>query len=146
LKRVEDNVMGELGYDALLGQLLSPEEADKVTLPWVADRYIVYEKPATSQFTLVARTRWSTAEAAGAFCEDYRTILKKRLPGAAAETHEAAGTQVQAADAAATPEVLLRTAGARQTVLLREGDECRWAEGVPEGQANVLEKWLADLP
>lgn len=146
LKRVEDNIMGELGYDALLGQLLTPEEADKVTLPWAADRYIVYEGPAPGQFTMVARTRWSTAEAAGAFCQDYRSILQKRWPGAAAETHGSVGDALTAAKADSTPEVLWQTSGGRQAVLLREGDECRWAEGVPEGQAGALEKWLAGLP
>ena len=146
LKLVEGNIMGELGYDALLGQLLTPEEADKVTLAWVADRYLVYEGPAPGQFTLIARTRWSTAEAAQALCEDYRTILKKRGPEAAVAAHEGAGAKEHTAQAGVTPEVLLHTSGARQTWLLREGDECRWVEGVPEGQADALEKWLADLP
>jgi hypothetical protein len=146
MRLVEDNIMGELGYDALLGQLLTPEEADRVTPPWVADRYLVYEGPATGQFTLLARTRWSTAEAAGVFCEDYRAILTKRWPEGAAATREATEAKSQAAEAAAAPEVLFRTSGARPTWLLREGDECRWVEGVPEQRADTVEKWLADLP
>jgi hypothetical protein len=146
LKRVESNIMGELGYDALIGQLLTPEEADKVTLPWVADRYLVYEGPAAGQFALVARTRWSTSQAASGFCDDYRAILEKRSPGAVAESHGAASPEAQTEHTGSSPEVLLRTAGARQTFLLREGNECRWAEGVPEQKAQAVEKWLADLP
>jgi hypothetical protein len=146
LKRVEGNIMGELGYNALLGQLLTPEEAGKVTLPWVADRYLVYEGPTPGQFTLIARTRWSTAEAASAFCEDYRTILEKRWPEAATGTHSGKGTKDQAAETATAPEVLFHNPGVRQTLLLREGDECRWVEGVPEGQADALDRWLANLP
>ena len=144
LKRVEDNIMGELGYDALLGQLLTPEEADKVTLTWVADRYLVYEGPASGQFTLIARTRWSNAEAADAFCEDYRTILGKRWHENAAESR--LGKEEQRAEAATPREVLFHTPGVRQTWLLREGDECRWVEGVPEQQADTVERWLAGLP
>ena len=146
LKLVEANIMGELGYDALLGQLLTPEEADKVTLSWVADRYLVYEGPTSGQFTLVARTRWSGAGAAQAFCEDYLTILKKRSPEGAAAPNEGASGKDHVAEASATPEVLLHASGTRQTWLLREGDECRWAEGVPGQQAQAVEKWLADLP
>ncbi len=145
LKRVDDNIMGELGYVALLGQLLTPEEADKVTLPWVADRYIVYEGPAPGQFALVARTRWSTAEAAGAFCDDYRSILEKRWPSDTASSRGESGAKNVAAETVTAPEVLRHTSGARQAWLLHEGDECRWVEGVPEGQADALEKWLADL-
>ena len=146
LMRVENNIMGELGYDALIGQLLTPEEADKVTLPWVADRYLVYEGPATGQFALVARTRWSTSEGASGFCDDYRSILEKRSPGAVSESHGAASPEARTEHSGSSSEVLLRTAGARQTFLLREGDECRWAEGVPGDKAEALEKWLADLP
>jgi hypothetical protein len=144
-KRVDSNVMGELGYDALLGQLLSQEEADKVTLPWVADRYLVYEGPELAHFTLVARARWSTPETASAFCDDYRTILEKRWPGAA-KSHGSARAETNTAKADSAPVVLLRSAGARQALLLREADECRWAEGIPEEQADALEKWLANLP
>ncbi len=146
LKRVDDNIMGELGYDALLGQLLTPEEADKVTPAWVADRYLVYEGPAAGQFTLIARTRWSTDEAARAFCDDYRTIMEKRWPEATEAAPKGTDAKDHAAENAATPQVLLRTSGSRQAWLLHEGDECRWAEGVPEGRADALEKWLAALP
>jgi len=146
LKRVEDNIMGELGYDALVGQLLSTEEADRVTLPWVADRYLIYEGPARGQFTLVARTRWSSAQAAGAFCDGYRTILEKRWLGAAGGAHRSTGADIQTEKPGSASEVVLRIAGARQAFLLRKGDECRWAEGVPEEQAEALERWLAALP
>ena len=107
---------------------------------------MVYEGPTPNQFPLVARTRWSTAEGASAFCVDYRTILEKRWPEADAAANKGANAKDQTAEAGATPEVLLRTSGARQTLLLREGDECRWAEGIPEQQADALAKWLADLP
>jgi hypothetical protein len=95
---------------------------------------------------LVARTRWSSAGAAGDFCEDYRTILKKRWPGVAGETDGTTSAESKADHAGSGPEVLLRTTGPRQAFLLHEGDECRWAEGVPHDKGGEIEKWLADLP
>ncbi|HUI43411.1 MAG TPA: hypothetical protein VL523_15715 [Terriglobia bacterium] len=140
LKRVEANVMGEIGYYALIGQLVSQEEAQKLSASWRADRYLVYEGPGPSQYTLVARTRWSSPEAAAAFCGDYRALLQKRWPESTTNAAPAAGAH------RAAPGILPRTSGARRAFLLRRGDECSWAEGVPEAQAPELQKWLAALP
>ncbi|HEY6291661.1 MAG TPA: hypothetical protein VI455_08895 [Terriglobia bacterium] len=142
LRRVEANTMGALGYYALLGQLISPEEAPKVSGSWVADRYLVYEGPAPGQFTLLVRTKWANEEAASSFCSDYRTILEKRSPEAVPDD---SGSAKAAAGTASAAEVLLQTSGPRRTILLRQGDECRWAEGVPADQADALAKWLASL-
>ena len=79
------NTMGELGYYALLGELISEDEAKSVATHWLADRYVLYERVAsgpssgdprqTRQYTLVSRTRWSNAEAALTFFRDYQSIL-----------------------------------------------------------------------
>jgi hypothetical protein len=147
LKQVESNFMGEIGYYALLGQLLSQDEAAKVTKPWVADRYEVYEGPQQGQFLLLARTRWENAGAASAFCSDYQSILGKRWPESAAQV--TAGTNAIAADGAeqdAKGPIFAATSGTRRTFLLRQGDECRWVENVPAAQADAVEKWLEALP
>jgi hypothetical protein len=144
LRLVEANVMGEIGYDALLGQLISEDEAKKVTGPWVADRYLVYDGSPRGQHVLIARTRWASPEASSAFCSDYRTLLAKRWPEPAREAPSPAGKSSGAANGA--PRALLQTAGARQTILLSEGDECRWAEGVPAAEAEAVAKWLESLP
>jgi hypothetical protein len=142
LRLVLANVMGEVGYYALLGQLISEEEAKKVTGAWVADRYLVYDGSPPSDHVLVARTRWASPEASNAFCSDYQTLLAKRWPGP--DKNASSGGSPGAANG--TPRVLLRTAGARQSFLLSEGDECRWAEGVPAAEADAVAKWLASLP
>jgi len=136
LRQVEDNIMGALGYYALIGQLLSRQEAQRVAEPWVADRYRVYEGPAPGQFTLLARTKWASVEAASNFCSDYRTILEKRLPGA---EEDQGGSNDRSAGGT---EILLQTSGPRRTVLLDRGDECRWAEGVTAAQYDEVVKWL----
>jgi hypothetical protein len=144
LRLVEANVMGEVGYYALLGQLISEDEAKKVTGAWVADRYLVYDGSTAGQHVLIARTRWASPEASSAFCSDYRTLLAKRWPEPDGEAPAPAGKSSGAASAA--PGVLLQTAGARQTILFSDGDECRWAEGVPAAEADAVSKWLESLP
>ena len=63
LKFLDENTMGELGYYSLLGQLISEDEAKTVGQSWLADRYLLYEYSGGNQYTLVARTRWTSPEA-----------------------------------------------------------------------------------
>ena len=142
LKRVEANVMGELGYYALVGQFISPEEAQKTTTAWVADRYLVYEGPSPGQFVLIARTRWTNAQAARNFCEDYRAVLGRKSPGMAQDADRASRAK---AGPGSGSEVLLQTAGPRRSILIAQENECRWAEGVPSEQADGIAKWLTLL-
>ena len=146
LRLVENNVMGEAGYYALLGQLISEEEAKGVTGDWVADRYLVYDATPAGQHVLIARTRWASPGASRAFCNDYRTLLVKRWPEPAMEPTTGPGGSSGDGTPSDTPRVLLRTAGPLQTLLFNEGDECRWAEGVPAAEADAVAKWLESLP
>lgn len=143
LRLAEKNVMGEIGYYALLGQLISEEEAKKVTGAWMADRYLVYDASSPGQHVLIARTRWTSPEASSAFCSDYRTLLAKRWPESASEAPEPTGGSSGAANGA--PRVIFQAAGAQRSLLFSEGDECRWAEGVPASQADAVTKWLESL-
>lgn len=146
LKQVEANFMGELGYYALLGQLLSQDEAAKTTKSWMADRYLVYEGPTAGQFTLIARTRWQNAETANAFCADYRSILEKRWPVEGASRSNAGDEAAAGSTKENSQNLIFSTLGSRRTFLLRQGNECRWAEGVPAAQADAVAKWIEALP
>lgn len=146
LKQVEANFMGELGYYALLGQLLSQDEAAKTTKSWMADRYLVYESPKTGKFTLIARTRWQNAEAADAFCSDYRSILEKRWPDEGASRRNAGVEAAAGPTKENSQNLIFSTLGSRRTFLLRQGNECRWAEDVPAAQADAVAKWIEALP
>ena len=145
LKQVEANSMGEMGYYALLGQLVSQAEAEKTGKSWAADRYAVYEGPQPGQLVLIARTRWQNAESANAFCSDYRTILEKRWPqpGGGAK---AGAEPAQEAGSRSLQGLIFSSPGPRRTFLLRQGNECRWAEGVPADNADTVAKWLESLP
>jgi hypothetical protein len=139
LSFLTDNTMGELGYYALLGQLISEEEAKAVAAGWRADRYLLYERAAAGasagiwrqpkQYTLVSRTRWASPDAALAFFRDYHSILARKYPELAP-------------DQRSTPDLFIATAANGQVILLRKGDECLWAEGVPTTQAGTMLDWL----
>jgi hypothetical protein len=132
--------MGELGYYALLGQLISEDEARSVAAGWRADRYLLYERAAAGlsagvpqqarQYTLVARTRWSTPESALAFFRDYHTILARKYPELSP-------------DHRSTTDIFVGTAANGQVILIRKGDECLWAEGIPTAQSDAVLSWLS---
>ncbi len=123
------NSLGELGYYGVLGQLLSEDEARAVGEEWLADRYVLYEQAGGNGYTLVARTRWTSADAAGAFFRDYHTILTHKYPQLST-------------DPRSTADVFIGSAANGVSLLLREGNECLWAEGVPAARAEALLAWL----
>jgi hypothetical protein len=125
MRVVAENVMGELGYYALLGQFISEQEAKSLGAGWIADRYIVFEGPARNQYSLVARTLWSSPETARAFFRDYRSILGKKYP-------ELAPDQRSEAD------LFVGKFASGNVILLRREGECLWAEGVPTAQTDAL--------
>ena len=129
LKLLAENTAGELGYYSLLGQLISEDEARTVATGWLADRFILYEGSNPDQFTLVARTRWASAETALAFFRDYHTIMSKKYPELTA-------------DKRSSTDLFVGTAANGQVVLLRKGDECLWTEGIPAVQTDAILNWL----
>ena len=132
LKLLTENTAGELRYYSLLGQLISEDEAKTVATGWLADRFILYEGSSPDQFMLVARTRWSSAETALAFFRDYHTILSKKYPELAPDKRSAT-------------DLFVGTASNGNVILVRKGDECLWAEGMPAAQTDVMLAWLKSL-
>jgi hypothetical protein len=142
LRLLAENVMGELGYYALLGQFISEDDAKSVATGWAADRYILYEQndngksprqgTAAHRYTLVARTRWSSPEKAQAFFHDYQTILGRKYPGLGQDKRP-------------EPDSFLGSGGSGEVILLRKGDEVRWAEGVPTTEQDATLDWLRSL-
>jgi hypothetical protein len=154
LQFLTDNTMGELGYHALLGQFISEAEAKSVGDSWLADRYLLYEN--APQYTLVARARWTSSETALAFFRDYHTILARKYPELAPEnklmqssstgTEDAPRTEhSQSHESGTTEDLFIGSASNGQVVLLRKGDECRWAEGVPANLTSSMLVFLRSL-
>lgn len=136
LRLLAQNTMGELGYYALLGQLISEDEAKQVALAWLADRYLLYEysgKPdGAEKFVLVSRTKWSDAEKALSFFRDYQTILQKKYPGLSPDARSGA-------------DLFIGDVGANRVIVLRKGDEVLWAEGIPAAQTDAMLNYLKSL-
>jgi hypothetical protein len=132
LQVLTGNTFGELGYYSLLGQFISEDEAKALATGWLGDRYILYEDPANSQFVLVARTRWASPETALAFFRDYHTVLGKKYPGLTP-------------DQRSSTDLFVGTASHGQVILLRQGAECLWAEGVPAEKTDAMVDWLHSL-
>ena len=122
-----------MGYYALLGQLVSEDEAKSVTPSWLADRYLLYEKSDAGQgkkeYVLVSQTRWSSAESAQSFFRDYHSILAHKYPELVS-------------DPRSTSDQFIGKANNGQVVMLRKDADCLWAEGVPAAQAEALLGWL----
>jgi len=128
LRVVGENTLGELGYYALLGQLLSEAEGKRVARGWMADRYLLYEGP-DEHYILVARTRWSNPEAALAFFRDYHTILARKYPELTA-------------DPQSTERLFVGLTASGRVIVLAQDDEVRWVEGTTAAQADALLDWL----
>jgi ABC-type transporter MlaC component len=132
LRFLTENSMGELGYSALLGQLISEDEAKALGPAWLADRYLLYERSGGNDYTLVARARWTSPEQAQAFFRDYHSILANKYSDLVTSKRS-------------SPDEFIGSAASGAVLLLRKGDECAWAEGVPTAKTETMLAWLRAL-
>jgi hypothetical protein len=132
LAKLDENTMGELSFNALLGQFLSEDRAKAVSANWIADRYILYEDRAKQTYALTARARWGTPEDALTFFRNYHAVLVQKY----AELSP---------DARSTPERFIGHTSSGEVILSRQGDEVRWVEGVPQDKVETMVKWLDSL-
>ncbi len=129
---VTENTMGELGYYSLVGQFVSEEEAAHVGTGLLGDRYLVYENPAARRYALVGVTRWTSPEAAFLFFRRYLSIVNKKY-------------QEITPDRRSTSDEFIGSSKAGAVLLLRKGNECVWAEGVPAGQTDAMLDYLRSI-
>ncbi|TAM81087.1 MAG: hypothetical protein EPN47_14520 [Acidobacteria bacterium] len=132
LKQLDENIMGELGCNELLGQFLTEDTAAADCAGWMGDRYIVYEDQAGDNYPLVARTRWASPDAARAFFRDYHKILTRKYKEFILDPRSDA------------ERILGRTASGG-VILLYSGNEVRWAEDIPSSKVDAMLKWLETL-
>jgi hypothetical protein len=132
LRFLTANSLGELGYYAMIQQLISEDEAKALGPAWMADRYLLYEHSGGDEYTLVARTQWATAAQAQAFFRDYRTILANKYSDLTTSKRSSA-------------DEFIGAAGNGAVFLMRNGDQCMWAEGVPAAKSETMLEWLRAL-
>ena len=132
LKFVVENTMGELGYYSLLGQFISEDAAKSTSAALIEDRYLAYEVPDKHRYALVARTRWTSPEGALSFFRNYHTILAKKF-------------LEMTPDSRSTPDLFIGSTASGTALLLRNGDQCVWAEGVPAAQTDAMIAYLKSI-
>ena len=132
LKQLDENILGELGCNELLGQFLDEDTATADCAGWTGDRYIVYEDQSGENNSLIARTRWASAEAALTFFRDYHKILTQKYKGFTPDSHS-------------DSERIIGHTASGEVILLYAGYEVRWAEGVPSNKVDATLKWLETL-
>jgi len=80
-RKLEDNTLGEFGWDEVLKQFLGEERAKPLSEAWNSDRYAVYEEKQTKRLLLVTRLRLSSEEIAERFFGQYSEVLEKKHNG-----------------------------------------------------------------
>jgi hypothetical protein len=78
--KLEENSMGEFGWQEVVKQYLGDEIAKKVTAEWDGDDYATFEQKDTKALMLFTRVRFNDQDAANRFFETYTLALKKKYP------------------------------------------------------------------
>ena len=115
--RLEDNNLGEFGWNEVLKQYLGETRATQLSPAWDGDRYLVYEQKKTKRLLLITRVRLATEEQAKAFFGQYSEALGKKHDKRTDEVRQGSFLSF------ATPDggVFLRCVG-RECATLEGGD------------------------
>ena len=77
---LEENSMGEFGWQEVLKQFLEEGRARHIAGGWDGDDYICFEEKGTKRLILATRERFHTEEMASLFFRAYSDALAKRYP------------------------------------------------------------------
>lgn len=76
--KLEDDTMGEFGWQEVLKQFIDADNANALAERWEGDHYIVYEQKKTKKLVLATRLSLSSDEAAARFFGRYSEVLEKK--------------------------------------------------------------------
>lgn len=76
--KLEENTLGEFGWQEVLKQFLGDERAKALSAAWDGDRYIVYEQKQTKKLMLLTRLHLDSEEHAARFFGQYSEALEKK--------------------------------------------------------------------
>jgi hypothetical protein len=79
--KLEENTLGEFGWEEVLKQFLGEERAKPLSETWNGDRYAVYEEKQTKRLLLLTRLRLNSEEIAERFFGQYSEALEKKHAG-----------------------------------------------------------------
>jgi hypothetical protein len=78
--KLEDNILGEFGWNEVLKQFLGEDRANVLSAAWEGDRYMLFEQQRSKRLVLITRLRLSSAERASRFFGQYSEALEKKYP------------------------------------------------------------------
>jgi hypothetical protein len=76
--KLEENTLGEFGWEEVLKQFLGEERAKPLSEAWDGDRYAVFEHKQTKKLILATRLRLDSEEHAARFFGQYSEALEKK--------------------------------------------------------------------
>src|SRR5580704_5704434 len=77
-KKLDENVLGEFGVNAVLKQFLGKDRADELASPWSGDRYAIYQRESGMQTLLLLRLKLTDEPAATRFFRAYHQLLEQK--------------------------------------------------------------------
>jgi hypothetical protein len=75
-KLLEENVLGEFGFDEVLKQFIGDERAEALSPSWRGDRYALFEDQKTKQIALVYKVALDEGDNANRFFGQYSEALE----------------------------------------------------------------------
>jgi hypothetical protein len=76
--KLEDNLLGEFGWNEVLKQFLDEDRAKALSAAWEGDRYVLFEQQRTKRLLLLTRLRLSSEERTARFFGQYSEALEKK--------------------------------------------------------------------
>ena len=125
---LEQNAMGEFGWEEVLKQFLQDDRAKRLAAAWNGDVYATYEEKETKKTLLVTRIRLSNQEAASRFFGQYSEALEKK--------------QAERSNLLRQPNLFSFTTPDGGVFLQCFKDECVTLEG---GDRTQFLKWIKSL-
>jgi len=77
-KKLDENVMGEFGFNHIFKQFLGKERADDLAATWSGDRYAIFEQAPDGRTLLVIRVRLAGEAEAARFFAGYSELLESK--------------------------------------------------------------------
>jgi hypothetical protein len=78
--KLEDNILGEFGWQEVFKQFLDEKRATPLAAAWEGDRYLVFEQKKSKRLVLVTHLRLAGEEQTARFFGQYSEALEKKHP------------------------------------------------------------------
>jgi hypothetical protein len=100
-KKLDENVMGEFGFNQVFKQFLGKARADALAAGWSGDRYVIYEQSPEGRALLVLSVRLAGETEAASFFAGYRDLLQKKYANPISELRQSGAVFIEAPDGGA---------------------------------------------